>query len=38
MSDRNNPIHPEMTVLDGVSRYRETEEDQDQTNRQKEDW
>ena len=25
MSDRNNPIHPEMTVLDVVSRYRQTE-------------
>ncbi len=25
MSDTNNPIHPEMTVLDVVSRYRQTE-------------
>ena len=25
MSDTNNPIHPEMTVLDVVSRYRKTE-------------
>ena len=25
MSDINNPIHPEMTVLDVVSRYRQTE-------------
>ena len=25
MSDTNNPIHPEMTVLDVVSRCRETE-------------
>ena len=25
MSDANNPIHPEMTVLDVVSRYRQTE-------------
>lgn len=25
MSDTNNPIHPEMTVLDVVSRHRQTE-------------
>jgi len=25
MSDQNDPIHPEMTVLDVVSRYRRTE-------------
>ena len=25
MSDTNNPIHPEMTVLDVVFRYRQTE-------------
>ena len=25
MFDTNNPIHPEMTVLDVVSRYRQTE-------------
>jgi len=25
MSDENNRIHPEMTVLDVVSRYRKTE-------------
>jgi len=25
MSDTNNSIHPEMTVLDVVSRYRQTE-------------
>ncbi len=25
MSDTNNTIHPEMTVLDVVSRYRQTE-------------
>jgi len=25
MPDTNNPIHPEMTVLDVVSRYRQTE-------------
>ena len=25
MSDKNEPIHPEMTVLDVVSRYRRTE-------------
>jgi len=25
MSDTSEPIHPEMTVLDVVSRYRETE-------------
>ena len=25
MSDKNNPIHPDMTVPDVVSRYRRTE-------------
>ena len=25
MCDTNNPIHPEMTVLDVISRYRQTE-------------